>query len=155
MSGPESVSREERERRIRLWIAALLSGRYQQAQGALRNGDAFCCLGVACDVYRVETGQGEWLEPVRRNGDRGSPFRTGSTRDALEDAAMPRPVAGWFLGDPDEYDPLVEIAEEGESRILPLSELNDAGTTFTEIARYLEEQILPAYTDPMAGGGLP
>ena len=32
------------------WVAALRSGKYQQGRGALRKGDTFCCLGVACDL---------------------------------------------------------------------------------------------------------
>ena len=33
-----------------LWIEALRSGKYEQCRGALRKGDTFCCLGVACDL---------------------------------------------------------------------------------------------------------
>ena len=32
-------------------IEALESGTYKQAQGRLRRGDAFCCLGVACNIH--------------------------------------------------------------------------------------------------------
>ena len=32
------------------WVAALRSGKYQQGRDVLRNGDKFCCLGVACDL---------------------------------------------------------------------------------------------------------
>ena len=32
------------------WVAALRSGKYKQGRGALRKGDTFCCLGVACDL---------------------------------------------------------------------------------------------------------
>jgi hypothetical protein len=35
-----------RKRRRRLWVEALRSGRFGQTRGRLRNGDAFCCLGV-------------------------------------------------------------------------------------------------------------
>lgn len=45
---------------IRKWVDALRSGGFQQSTGALRKGDAFCCLGVACEVYRRETGLGVW-----------------------------------------------------------------------------------------------
>lgn len=51
---------EQREHR-KIWVAALRSGKYQQAQGALRAGDGFCCLGVACDI----SGLGDW---AHRNG---------------------------------------------------------------------------------------
>ena len=29
------------------WVAALRSGKYKQGHGRLRDGDTFCCLGVA------------------------------------------------------------------------------------------------------------
>lgn len=32
------------------WLDALRSGEYKQGRDALRNGDNFCCLGVACEV---------------------------------------------------------------------------------------------------------
>ena len=38
------------------WLQALESGEYKQARGSLRKGNAFCCLGVACDV----SGMGKW-----------------------------------------------------------------------------------------------
>lgn len=37
------------ENRAKL-IAALRSGKYEQARGELRNKNGYCCLGVACDV---------------------------------------------------------------------------------------------------------
>lgn len=41
------------------WIAALESGKYQQAKGKLKRvGDTYCCLGVLCDI----SGDGEWKE---------------------------------------------------------------------------------------------
>jgi|SRR5688500_2127325 len=36
---------------MRLWVAALRSGEYEQGHGALHDhNDKFCCLGVACEV---------------------------------------------------------------------------------------------------------
>lgn len=35
------------------WIKALRSGKYKQARGQLRVGNAFCCLGVACDISHL------------------------------------------------------------------------------------------------------
>lgn len=32
------------------WVKALRSGEYKQAKGRLKEGDAYCCLGVACIV---------------------------------------------------------------------------------------------------------
>lgn len=42
------------------WIEALLSGEYKQANGVLRKDTNFCCLGVLCDLYRKDTGKGQW-----------------------------------------------------------------------------------------------
>ena len=36
------------------WVEALRSGSYTQGQEALHAGNAFCCLGVACDVFKDE-----------------------------------------------------------------------------------------------------
>ncbi len=32
------------------WLVALESGRYQQGRHQLRDGDYYCCLGVACAI---------------------------------------------------------------------------------------------------------
>jgi hypothetical protein len=46
----------------KLWIDALTSGDYQQGRLRLRTVDGrYCCLGVLCDLYRKETGHGEWI----------------------------------------------------------------------------------------------
>lgn len=37
------------------WVKALRSGKYKQGKDRLRTGDKFCCLGVACDLYKKET----------------------------------------------------------------------------------------------------
>jgi hypothetical protein len=39
-------------------LVALRSGEYKQARGTLQNTGGFCCLGVMCDVYEKETGNG-------------------------------------------------------------------------------------------------
>ena len=49
------------------WVAALRSGKYQQGRDALRTGDMFCCLGVACDLidpdaWERDNGYGAWQE---------------------------------------------------------------------------------------------
>ena len=51
---------------IKLWVEALRSGEYEQGVGALHEGDAFCCLGVACEVYQKQVG-GLGVEMPYRN----------------------------------------------------------------------------------------
>lgn len=41
------------------WVGALRSGEYQQGRGRLNDNNAFCCLGVLCDLHVKETG-GKW-----------------------------------------------------------------------------------------------
>lgn len=54
---------KEQKQHLELWADALESGEYTQARCALNAGDnKMCCLGVACDVFRKQTGRGEWGE---------------------------------------------------------------------------------------------
>ncbi len=42
-------------------VEALLSGRYEKCKGAMRSTrNRFCVEGVLCDLYKQETGKGEW-----------------------------------------------------------------------------------------------
>lgn len=34
-----------------MWLEALESGEYAQSRGCLCDGEGFCCLGLACDVF--------------------------------------------------------------------------------------------------------
>lgn len=42
------------------WLQALRSGEYKQGNGNLHKGDAFCCLGVLCDIA-AKQGIGKWM----------------------------------------------------------------------------------------------
>lgn len=42
-----------------MWVDALPN--YKQGTGALRHDDEFCCLGVLCDLHRIETGKEWWI----------------------------------------------------------------------------------------------
>ena len=39
----------------------LKSGNFTQDYGHLRAEAGYCCLGVICEVYRLQTGKGEWI----------------------------------------------------------------------------------------------
>jgi len=54
----------------RLWVKALRSGKFRQGHHQLRQGNAFCCLGVLCKVVKphvewndMDEFQGEELMP--------------------------------------------------------------------------------------------
>lgn len=55
---------------IKKWLDALASGEFQQATKRLNAGDnQRCCLGVACDVYMRETGNGHWIDSAATRSD--------------------------------------------------------------------------------------
>jgi hypothetical protein len=99
------------------WVDALLSGEFEQAKRRLRrqepDGDRYCCLGVACEVYRRETGDGCWD---------GETFTAGGDRDNI---SLPFDVQAW----------LGLASDNGTSRHeAPLIDENDFGKDFKEIA---------------------
>jgi hypothetical protein len=102
------------------WVDALRSGEYQQGQYCLRTDNGFCCLGVLCDLYGKENNV-EW-DLV--NDDGNYEFHYQSER-------LPLFVVEWAGVENDNP----EICETS------LSELNDKGSTFNEIADLIEEHL--------------
>lgn len=76
----------------------------------------FCCLGVACELYRQVTGDGRW--------DTKGTFETGDFHRSHE--VMPYPVTRWLE--------MFSGSGIDAEHIQCLAELNDAGATFTGIA---------------------
>jgi hypothetical protein len=115
---------------IRRWVMALRSGKYEQTTGALRKGDAYCCLGVACEV----SGVGEW-----RGSTTADLLPAYGNDDYRESGILPTPVINW-LG-LDDGDPMLVNPERGGST--RASEWNDEhGATFEEIADFIEATFL-------------
>lgn len=64
--------------RLQLLVDALYSGEFQQTQGVLKRSKpipqfetggpvlpvGYCCLGVACEIMRRETGTGKWTDGI-------------------------------------------------------------------------------------------
>ena len=105
------------------WADALRSGKYKQGTMGLRSGDAYCCLGVACELFRQTYGKGRWKETA--NGDfyfsigreRAGGFLPIRVRDALG------------------LDDIGGRYDDGS-----LAALNDRGATFAEIADIIESE---------------
>lgn len=97
------------------WIKALNSGKYAQGKGRLRQEDNFCCLGVLCDLYD-EKGWKKWSDGYSYRGD---------------SAVLPSAVSDWagLIND----NPNIGRGS--------LSNLNDSGKTFKEIANLIEEYL--------------
>ena len=45
-------------------VEALRSGKYPQTDRALRDREGYCCLGVACDLYRKHERPDEQWKPI-------------------------------------------------------------------------------------------
>jgi hypothetical protein len=102
------------------WVSALRSGEYQQGQLYLRTNSGFCCLGVLCDLYGKENNV-EWnlVEDEDSNYYR---FQGNA-------ASLPFSIVEW--SGIEGTNPAIGF--------IPLSVLNDRGSTFNEIADVIEE----------------
>lgn len=103
------------------WVEALRSGEYRQTREVLRDEHGFCCLGVACDLYAKEHPDiSQWYE---HSYDRGFDFD-----DLL--GTLPTHVRDWLGLN---YD-------DGRYATGSLTEDNDDGKTFAEIADIIESE---------------
>lgn len=102
------------------WLAALRSGEYQQASGALcqssKNGYRYCCLGVLGSI--------SGLSPSDMLG--GSYLSSNIVSDSFLDKTIGNRYT--YSGD----DPETQCY---------LANLNDNGKTFAEIADFIEENL--------------
>jgi hypothetical protein len=102
-------------------IAALRGGEYEQAHERLRKGDAFCCLGVACDLYAKAHGE-SWTQK--------------------DDEWYFLGVAEFLPGEVQEWLGFLDNdgAFAGPARSTSLAERNDGGTSFEDIADIIESE---------------
>ena len=122
------VSPEEARK---LWVEALRSGKYNQTKNVLRDIDdqgvptAYCCLGVACEVYVETTGRGRWIPD-------SSVFSAGDSFEQSTTIMLPPIVQNW-LG----LATTAGAFDEGGNTLI---EVNDGGSTFDEIADIIENK---------------
>ncbi len=103
-----------------LLITALRSGKYKQAEGLLRDGDKYCCLGVTCDIAPKELGRwdnGTGIDRYWVGSESYNPERTNLTPELMEWSGI------------------------SATECNVLQELNDEGWTFHAIARWIEENL--------------
>lgn len=113
MSAPVVRSRAEV---YDMWATALESGKYEQGQEVLREGNSFCCLGVLCDLAAKDGGQ-QWIQKGR--------FYYDNTQTYLSERIRK------FMGiQPREMETLVRMNDQ-----------NDAG--FKAIAKYIRTSLAP------------
>lgn len=124
-----------------LLVAALRSGKYEQAAGYLRTpfvdeatgkaADGFCCLGVLCDVA-VKNG-------IDLDVGRGI-SHTAYMYDS-ESAYLPAKVQAWSgLNDVGDFPGETEWHVSNGEIYTSLIEANDDGRTFEEIADFIERE---------------
>ena len=108
-----------------LWIDDLRANPELQGRGALYSNGLYCCIGRLCEIYRKETGDGEWIG--RKNSQ--PVFRTSNGRNSW---VLPMSVQVWAgLKDPN--------PKAGK---YPLSYWNDTeNKDFAEIADLIEENL--------------
>lgn len=105
------------------WLEALRSGRYKQDCGYLRTHDGFCCLGVLADVQGIDwdgyVGDDTMPEDVKDE------FYTNMDDSVWQLASLPSHLACGM--------------EQHIQSIL--SNMNDRGMPFDQIADWIEGQL--------------
>lgn len=114
------------------WLYALRSEEYKQGKGFLRTGDEYCCLGVLCDLYQKETGNGFWS---------GTPEGLHYFVIGEEDTHRlpPAEVVDW--SGMNDSNPVVYATPGGRYHCNGLGGVNDGGFSFLQIADIIEEQL--------------
>ena len=114
----------------RKWLAALRSGEYKQTTGALYDStnDAFCCLGVLCNIEGVDK------EDLKYSGQ---PANVGMFTDALLSYdEMTTEQASKYSTES------FSFSVKYKRKLTPLSVLNDGNKlTFKQIANIIERQV--------------
>jgi hypothetical protein len=98
------------------WLAALRSDSYRQCTRQLRKGNTFCVQGVLCDIYHTLTGHGTWIN--------NSFVCEGVSHQGGPPSAIRR------------------LLKLGFQRVTALSQQNDAGMTFPELADWIETKLV-------------
>lgn len=138
----------------KLWLAALRGGEFHQTNAKLHADDSlgggFCCLGVACELYRRETGEGAW------EGDSFG-LQKFVLPDFSESHTLPTTVRDW-LGLADtiggfRHEIIKDREDDGPLHLSCLSEMNDNGCSFSEIAAHIEAEPAGLFTNDVPAGG--
>lgn len=120
-----------REDIAKKWVEALRSGEYGQTKAALRSvaGDkvGYCCLGVLCELAKEEVeleDYDSWEDFYNHDKDEVLPSEVVNWADMFDTQGERRDYGFWPIG-------------KGET--LWLTNVNDKGATFVEIADLIEK----------------
>lgn len=140
---------EDQKQNVQKWIAALRSGKYEQAALALcveyeateelEASEKFCCLGVACELYQKEGPGGLKIGQREPRPNMTPPYGHRRTYDGTANH-LPDRVREW-LGLRDTHGPFIpDDLPNGVYGVRSLSMLND-GSKLSEVPRHTFEQI--------------
>ncbi len=117
---------------MKKWVKTLRSGKYKQGQGVLKqtNGENktfHCCLGVLCELYN---------DQMRKNKKKtlSEKIQHGIHYINKCDEKLPEIVKQWA----GLYNDIGSFKDSPESN--DLSDINDLGYSFKEIATIIEKQ---------------
>lgn len=118
---------------VRKWVDALRSGKYKQCRSYLNKGDAYCCLGVACEVA-FKNGVAVEIVNLNENTSNAEAIRSYN-KNTID---LPTVVKEW-LGF-EQHSPTVRLSNNREEF---LTNLNDSYKfSFEQIADLIEAQFI-------------
>lgn len=127
--------RKSPTKNAKLLIVALESGEFKQTNGVLRSKRSdnrqagYCCLGVACELFRRETGVGKWVTPPNE-----TTWTFVVEPDDEANTFLPEAVRKW-LGFSTQDGNFIEPGDGNNT----LAALNDSGVPFDEIAKIIRK----------------
>jgi hypothetical protein len=117
------------------WIEKLRSGEYPQTKNHLQDEKGFCCLGVLCEIA-VEDGVIQSWTKDSGTTVYGNKYDSDTSTTTLPDSVME--WAGLVDHNPTVFAP--EDTPKDLSGRTTLADLNDSGSNFDTISKYIEEQ---------------
>ena len=123
------------------WIDALRSGKYEQGSEKLRTVTGYCCLGVLCDLYSQEHNT-QW---EFRGDEEINPQSQDYWYFDEYSEFLPESVMNW--AELKSHNPTVRVDVEDDedednwSYTDQLSDVNDSGYDFSQIANIIEAQL--------------
>ena len=124
-----------------VWVNALRSGKYEQGSEKLRSETGYCCLGVLCDIYAQEHNT-QW---EFRGDEEINPQSQDYWYFDEHSEFLPESVMNW--AELKTHNPTVRIdVEDNEDEDNwyykdELSNVNDSGYDFSQIANLIEAQL--------------
>ena len=119
------------------WAVLLESNEFAQSSGKLRRTEGYCCLGVLCELYRRETGQGMWVECEGDNtGMYDFQWLNNQRRTDVPATLLPPVVQAWA----GMRDNAGSMAERSLNKT-PLYRSNDDKVPFKQIAYIIRENV--------------